>query len=418
MKKRVIVGIATALLVFLAGCTGAPPESTVASSTPVLISDPTTMLTSIYGMVSQAGTEEGFYEWKTNASGSSALTYIDYASKQKIYLCSQPNCHHSDAGCPAWFNGPAGFIFTSANEEYLFCIQQNSVDAKANEQLWRLEKDGSNRTLLLELKGSQSFCDAVAGNSENLYVAAMDYNGVKELLEINMNNGSTRPLLKYSSSDWLYGAFDDQLVILYYDFTDYSNGTFTYTTYSLTTNEQKDLYQYSYSDNGDPAQGRIARTNENFLYVISPKEGALSDVTKIDMRTGSETILCTSLPYYNVDTTFVHAFEDDHMIVSANDASDPENIKNHIFGVDCTTGKLIELPQRVLEGTTEHLVPIMATLDTQLLVISEYKPGEITMYGTDGLPYTTTMNQPVYSLIDRGDFWAGETTYQPIEDLT
>lgn len=420
MKKRVLFsGIIFVAMCFSAcGLTPEKQDGSMSTSNISSAGNSVKLLTSFYGMSDQTCTSTGCYEWASRPSGDSVITYIDYASKQKVYLCSQPNCNHSNESCPAWFSGPTGYIFSGANDTKLFGIQSNIVDGQVYQSLWSMGVDGTNRRTLYELKAGESFCDAVAGSSEKLYITVRDFEGNKKLLEIDIENKKANVILEYSGSDWLYGAFQDKLVILYYENESLSAGVFTYTTYSLESKEQQTIYQYEYNDNGEPEKGCIGRTDQEFLYLICPTGNHLADVSKINMITGQKETLCHSLPYYHVDNTFVAGFEDNRMIVTVTDVSNPDAVETKTLAVHCDTGEIQEITQIISYGSIEMSVPIVATLDTELLVISGYEKRQVTLYGVEGVPYSTEMDFPVYALISKESFWAGKTAYQEIADLT
>lgn len=50
-----------------------------------------------------AATADGFYAVAPRTDGSALLTFVDFAAKQHIVLCSQPNCTHNSDACPAWY---------------------------------------------------------------------------------------------------------------------------------------------------------------------------------------------------------------------------------------------------------------------------------------------------------------------------
>ena len=50
-----------------------------------------------------AATADGFYAVAPQADGSALLTFVDFAAKQHIVLCNQPNCAHNSDACPAWY---------------------------------------------------------------------------------------------------------------------------------------------------------------------------------------------------------------------------------------------------------------------------------------------------------------------------
>lgn len=55
-------------------------------------------------------TGDGFYRFVPRADSSSNLCYVDFASGQEIYLCSQPNCTHADASCTSWYPSNLGIL--------------------------------------------------------------------------------------------------------------------------------------------------------------------------------------------------------------------------------------------------------------------------------------------------------------------
>lgn len=50
-----------------------------------------------------AASDKGYYEVIPRADGSALLGFVDFAAKQHIVLCSQPNCTHDSESCPAWY---------------------------------------------------------------------------------------------------------------------------------------------------------------------------------------------------------------------------------------------------------------------------------------------------------------------------
>ena len=51
-----------------------------------------------------AGSDTGYYAIDRLQDGSARITFVDYATKQQIVLCSQPNCTHTSDACPAWYS--------------------------------------------------------------------------------------------------------------------------------------------------------------------------------------------------------------------------------------------------------------------------------------------------------------------------
>ena len=54
------------------------------------------LITSVYGISSQASTETGLYEIVPSGTKGSNIIYTDFDSKTRTYLCNRPECLHKD----------------------------------------------------------------------------------------------------------------------------------------------------------------------------------------------------------------------------------------------------------------------------------------------------------------------------------
>lgn len=92
------------------------------------------LITSVYGISSQASTETGLYEIVPSGTKGSNIIYTDFDSKTRTYLCNRPECLHKDENCPSWIASDSCLIFTGGTGHNIFILQletYNSPDRKS-----------------------------------------------------------------------------------------------------------------------------------------------------------------------------------------------------------------------------------------------------------------------------------------------
>ncbi len=116
------------------------------------------------------GTESGYYSIQSNVTEENrCITYVDYATKQEVVLCSDSSCKHDSERCTAILsNYDSQFceIFFYKNHLYYLNIDNDDEGAisagwtfpkgedysnaiyMANQQLYRMNPDGTNRELV------------------------------------------------------------------------------------------------------------------------------------------------------------------------------------------------------------------------------------------------------------------------------
>lgn len=104
----------------------------------------------VYG----SGTADGFYQVAAHEDGTFHATYIDYATRQQVYLCSNANCPHNGESCTSWFPAGDQQIWPVACEDALFFVHNDGMDGA---YLERAELDGSNRQRLCTLSAGETF---------------------------------------------------------------------------------------------------------------------------------------------------------------------------------------------------------------------------------------------------------------------
>ena len=100
-----------------------------------------------------AATDQGFYYVEYLQEGS-FLAYIDFDSKKQIPVCASPNCTHSDSTCGAYL-GHRGQLCVWHGKLYMMI--EGNPDYEVDNQLIRMDLDGSNREVVLSMGSSATW---------------------------------------------------------------------------------------------------------------------------------------------------------------------------------------------------------------------------------------------------------------------
>ncbi len=220
-----------------------------------------TLLTpySIYnGMRVCCTTEEGFYFLESyRRKNYSHLMYIDYASGQEVFLCSDSSCKHDKESCSAVFShdefyevysgsqlftygGKLFYLSTAVDKDQSLSAVDfeedsetdayESLSASKKAALYRMDLDGSQREKILELGQGELFEDNVAGDGDSLWLITKtpdvyrdektgtycSYSKNRQLIKFNLTDKKitqTIPLEEYNNIfPYFIGAAGDKLI--------------------------------------------------------------------------------------------------------------------------------------------------------------------------------------------------------------
>ena len=421
-KKAIAIFLIVAITA-LSGCTaGGPPESGQQSSSESGgqgggSATGAQLLTSMYGNYRDTPGNGGFYEVVYPRKTSANITYIDYVTQTRTYLCSSPDCSHDHEGCNSWVPGTGGCsLFMNPAKTKLFLVQHNSPQTGVPSTLSVMEPDGSNARLLHEFQPDEAFMvdEACAGDSENLYFAVnLAHQSKKQLRQFNITTGEMETLMEYGYRTWLMGAYDDQLIIVSLDM---GASEYIYTAFSLADHTQREFYRFGFSPSGWQ-WGPIARCHKDKLYIVEPSAAGdyTADIIRMDIASGQKETLYQGMPYYSLDGTFVYDFVDDHMIISVSyNIAGYENVELSRYALDCSTTQFFEL---TLTYPSEEGLPFptfiaaVGSYGDYYLVETEAKEEWMIIDG-DAYQIMGTF----YSLILKDDYWSNQANYIPIAD--
>ncbi len=146
-------------------------------------------------------TEDGFYfmdGWIDSAFPH--LKYVDYATKQVVYLCSDSSCKHDKESCTAVFPYKEFYTEFAASQLFVYhdklfflsaasadtivtagsaiqpvdgteegFVSVGSIERGKNSALYQMNLDGTGREKILELKSGQTAESPVVGEGDNLW---------------------------------------------------------------------------------------------------------------------------------------------------------------------------------------------------------------------------------------------------------
>lgn len=393
-------------------------------------------------------TENGYYyltqESKELKNGAYAmhLMYMDFASRQEIYLCSNSGCNHDTPDCPSVFLSSdfpiTTRLFLYNNQLYILSkepdqdgsMSSGTIADPDNENipaaeekpavLYRAELDGTNRQKIYTFD-TAALEDFVLGDDSGIYVVAKKIsvtqeNGAsfsnaeeKKLLRIDRKTKKAETVCSLIFDDdfsWnIQGCFKDTLVLNGTDygrklsntecFDDdaykqyYEASEDVYALLDLKTGEKKEVFRIA---NGREKEHSSA-INANMLYLACFESG---QIKSIDLLTGEEKELAALAKGY-----IHHMFGD----VLCLDAWEEKNDSTFYY-LDINTGNIQH--SKLVNKSLGWSLEFRAELAHDILVVYDY---DAVSSGDD----SWEINQYKYALISKEDLYAGNDNFRPIK---
>ena len=340
--------------------------------------------------------QDGFYYVSSTVSedGSTNLMYLDYATMQTIYLCSQPNCSHDTEACTSFLPYSAGGILCSVVGDQLVLIFPGNVRASvpaSSTVLPHIEVmglDGSDRKTTVTFEASQQINRPLVTDGTNIYceldTATEDGNMTAELIQVNPGTGATETICPLNQ-EWVKGGAGSRLILLD------ANGN--YTAFDPITGERETVRTVS-----DAVVNSLLQ-DTTLVY----KEDGYCHL--LDLASGN-TVHLSGFELPGDEEAFVNFVDADasHLIFQIETASH-QNGASMEDGYYMVTGD--ETPQKwdLLYTSGENAMPadrITSVSDDRYLVIT----GENPVQTSTNAQYVAT-GEKEYSLIPQEDYWNG-----------
>lgn len=394
-------------------------------------------------------TKDGYYylsddtvELKNGTYGMH-LMYMDFATQQEIFLCSNTGCKHDTEDCSAVFlmdEFPylSCGIFVYRDKLYILSkemdnegvVSQNlsvdigneMIEAEASPAvLYEMNLDGTNRHKVYTFDAGLTIEDVVLGNRDGLYFITkklsvslekgnsnVTTSSDKRLIFLDVNKQKAKDVCSFDFNDtinWkIIGCFQDALVLRGDDYGKemtaedyimndedwkalYENSSDVIAVLDLTTKTLSERYRI------DNAKIHSIVVRENMLYVSYSDTG---EIKAIDLENKEENVLCSL-----EQNLIMHTFDDVLCCRSWEMADDFT-----YYFVNVETGEIYN--PSLVNQTLGWSLEFQAEIGSKVLLIYDY---EATDYGDGSYEIT----QYKYALIEKEDLYAGNANYMPIK---
>lgn len=133
------------------------------------------------------GGGQGYYEILYDETNRANIYYIDYATRQEVYLCAAPNCSHDREGCTAWIDPEEGSYSPLVSGEHLLLVHITygaEAPERAIPHIDEANPDGSDRHTLVSFAANERLKTVFAANGSQL-VCALDEVNPDDLEDTN-----------------------------------------------------------------------------------------------------------------------------------------------------------------------------------------------------------------------------------------
>lgn len=316
------------------------------------------------GIGTTCSTETGFYE--LDLSGAlPTLFYIDYATHQKLPLCSRPECQHNDETCNAVIPNAIGvvnfqqhlLVFCSAIEDHPSILQ--------------IGYDGNDRVTLVELNSADRYDRAFAGDQNVLFTIVEAY--FKSL----KNDTESIP------GEWeLY-------------------------SYSLSSGEKHIVAR-------ETPYSSIGGISGKFYYYLNLEQGKLFS---LDLETGELSTVADNLDLGTTpETSRFYGFWDNHFMYINFITNDDYSLSYDVYGIDLESHAITNV-SLMCNYHGNRYIWLQWETPTEFLVINGENRYTQTLYAPDGTTYQEEQIEPQFALIKKEDYWNSVPNYIPIESL-
>lgn len=375
------------------------------------------------------------------------VMYMDYATRQELYLCNRPGCEHMSEECPSVFSDnevtAGSSLFYWNDSLYLFShmpdydgtsIIQNSFSGGLAQEgavslngrsavLYRMNPDGTERQKVFEFGNEETVEETVfaSGNSLFFITKSLSSEAVnnlttlistanRKLIEINTDNWEASVVASLET-DWkLIGSTQNMLVFSKINFAqELSKEDY------LDDSKYMEAYQNSKTNviildlKNNTTEEVITLPNDKLhsfavadgmLYIGNEGSGQI-DMINLDSKEQSV--------FKETSANEIEHIYDDVLLCSEWDNPDATEINTtvHFFQLIDGTEQVSNLTTSVM-GTR---IEIRAESETQFLVVYDYDAVLDTQY--DNGQYT--INGLKYALIDKADLYNGTADYDVIK---
>ena len=370
------------------------------------------------------GTDKGYYDsfqWPYEMYKESSpwihisnITYLDYASCSRVYLCNTPGCAHNNENCTSFIKYPNSIIlFTNKQNTKLFCLALGALNGEIYSdddlgRIYEMNLDGSNRKELIRLHSTESFSmdDPIIADDNYLYVCKyklVDNNEIRKIFtKISISSGATTDLFEMNSASFIVDIIDGETIAL----VDYSSSENA--IYRLLSFPEFDVYfektiNYRYAN---------IKGNCTYSYAVNNNKGVLVEK---DLITNT-TRMIEGIPTNALGTISIRDIEGDMIHWTYIENTDSEDVITYYCNM--SNGSVIKqrLSYTSLDGSEKSYSIIDKNKD-QYLVVCGVKIVNMMLTDENGIVHNYPSPYPILGLITAEDYWNNKDNVSIVADV-
>ncbi|WP_343210560.1 hypothetical protein [Anaerolentibacter hominis] len=386
-----------------------------------------------------APSSSGFYHTLVNLNGEEGqhqydnILYIDYETKQEIYLCNKPECSHDNESCTSYLEAtmPGSFQLI-CQEPYLYLIYAQPDSFAETPQapaVYRMNLDGSEKRKIVELNSSMFLTGSYALGNGLLYAAAVttevqenEADGFsvtadvkQELVELDLTQGTWRTLCSLENTT-LEGVYEDKLIFTrmvypkdpnsfvdndagYFD--NLKNSTMEILTFSPGTAKEKVHKSFQYAEVENYA------VDGSCVYYSGLTD---TEINCLDLSSGTVKTCVKKLP--KGSHTFSH-ITDGKLLINYYTGKNETYQSAGTYLADLSSGK--SKPFTLLIGQYDTPAPVLGSYNDSYFIISDFIEKEEFIAWANVTQSSLTGYE--YSLISKEDYFSSKANYTPLITL-
>lgn len=385
-------------------------------------------------------TENGFYylsdDVEKTADGRNArhLMYMDFATHQEIYLCSNTACSHDTVDCTSVFPidefSNSSMLFTCNGKLYVMSKEMDregsgvvtmgasgdsgvSVEA-APTVLYRINLDGTNREKIYTFESGVTVEDFAIGDENGFYLitkklstqqsggSSYQTSSERKLIFLDLHSLKETALYNMDFSDqieWdVIGCTKRQLILHGIDFgrkvsweekhsddTDiYDTASDVFCLFNVDNGERKEFYR------AEKAKSRSFEVDENNLYYSVDGDG---QIISVNLHSSEQKTLCT------ISQDAIWGMIGDRIYTrDSNDST--------YYFIDVNTGEISH--SSLVNKSLGWSIEIIAETSDQALIVYDYDA----ISKGDG---SYSIEKKLFGLIGKDDLYTGRDSITPIQ---
>lgn len=369
----------------------------------------------------------GFYRMVPRADGANNLCYIDFATQQEIYLCSQPNCAHDTDSCTSWFptstgmhrpipvgdsllvvHGGAPSLYQDLGDQALPHIDQMELDGSALEQVCQFDASFSIAPLVE---------DSMARDDRNLYFTLEEYredDTIRWLCAYDVEQKKVFCLSELEEVDEKIVGCSDGLIVLSYVTEEYSYETSVLDltcqilTYDVNSGQVNPVTTQQYVDTG---------VCWNSCYWVMDNAATLRsyDLQSGEMRSEASLEFLDALNLNEIQ--FDGLFEGKILIHSFVYDIETDHTELYYYAVDLSDGRAFPLAH-VYQSIYGYDMPAIPCAESNgsLLYISDAEQKTVHIPLPGGQTMESEYEVYLFSVMPATAYWNNESASTQIEE--